>query len=110
MSTRKVCLAFAFTGTWNSPDSEVIFGVIAVRYDRGVYLPQHDFWLDPRDAKCFAFVSHAHGDNIAPHRGVVASKHTRPLMQVRLPGLPVGRARALGAKRSVRGAELMILP
>src|SRR5207237_2251714 len=23
------------------PDSEVIFGVIEVRYDRGVYLPQH---------------------------------------------------------------------
>ena len=110
MSTRKVCLAFAFTGTWNSPDSEVIFGVIAVRYDRGVYLPQHDFWLDPRDAKCFAFVSHAHSDHIAPHREVVVSKRTAHLMQVRLPGLRVEHALSFGEKRSVRGVELMLLP
>src|SRR5438874_1606047 len=110
MSTRKVCLAFAFTGTWNSPDSEVIFGVIAVRYDRGVYLPKHDFWLDPRDAKCFAFVSHAHSDHIAPHREVVVSKRTAHLMQVRLPGLRVEHALSFGEKRSVRGVELMLLP
>src|SRR5215471_6171857 len=111
MSTRNVCLAFCFYGHHGTrPDSEVIFGVIAVRYDRGVYLPQHDFWLDPRDAKSFAFVSHAHSDHIAPHREVVVSERTAHLMQVRLPGLRVEHALSFGEKRSVRGVELMLLP
>jgi DNA ligase 1 len=84
--------------------------VIAVRYDRGVYLPQHDFWLDPRDAKHFAFISHAHGDHIAPHREVVVSERTAHLLQVRLPGSRVEHALSFGKKRSVRGVELMLLP
>ena len=84
--------------------------MIAVRYDRGVYLPQHDFWLDPRDAKRFAFVSHAHSDHIAPHKEVVVSERTAHLMQVRLPGLRVEHSLSFGEKRSVRGVELMLLP
>ena len=84
--------------------------MIEVRYERGVYLPQHDFWLDPRDAKRFAFVSHAHSDHIAPHKEVVVSERTAHLMQVRLPGLRVEHALPFGEKRSVRGVELMLLP
>ena len=38
--------------------------MIAVRYERGVYLPRQELWLDPWDAKRFAFVSHAHADHI----------------------------------------------
>jgi DNA ligase-1 len=90
--------------------SEVIFGVIAVRYERGVYLPQHDFWLDPWDAKHFAFVSHAHGDHIAPHKEVVLSERTAHLMQVRVPGSRIEHALSFGEKRSIRGVELMLLP
>ncbi|HWN24721.1 MAG TPA: hypothetical protein VNN16_06400, partial [Candidatus Sulfotelmatobacter sp.] len=48
-------------------DSRINFPVIDIRYDRGVYLPEQDLWLDPRDAKRFAFVSHAHSDHIALH-------------------------------------------
>src|SRR5438309_1394359 len=44
--------------------------MIEVRYERGVYLPKQDLWLDPWDAKRLAFISHAHSDHIAPHQGL----------------------------------------
>ena len=57
----------------------------AVRYQRGVYLPTHDLWLDPWDNQPFAFVSHAHADHIGLHREVVLSTVTARLMHARLP-------------------------
>src|SRR6059058_796619 len=60
--------------------------MIEVRYERGVYLPRQNLWLDPWDAKRFAFVSHAHSDHIAPHEEVIVSERTARLMQSRLPG------------------------
>ncbi len=50
--------------------------MVDIRYERGVYLPQQDLWLDPRDAKRFAFVSHAHSDHIAPHDEILVSTVT----------------------------------
>jgi DNA ligase-1 len=84
--------------------------VIEVRYERGVYLPQRDFWLDAWDAKRFAFVSHAHGDHIAPHKEVVVSERTADLMQVRLPGRRLEHSLPFGERRCIRGVELMLLP
>ena len=57
----------------------------AVRYQRGVYLPSHDLWLDPWDDQPFAFVSHAHADHIGKHREVILSNVTARLMHARLP-------------------------
>jgi DNA ligase 1 len=91
-------------------DLDVIFRVIEVRHERGVYLPQQDFWLDPWDAKRFAFVSHAHSDHIAPHKEVVVSGRTAHLMQVCLPSSRIEHALPFGEKRSIRGLELMLLP
>jgi len=34
----------------------LFFGVIDVQYERGVYLPKENIWLDPWDQKPFAFV------------------------------------------------------
>jgi DNA ligase 1 len=84
--------------------------VIEVRYERGVYLPQQVFWLDPWDAKRFAFVSHAHSDHIAPHKEVIVSERTARLMQVRLPGSRIEHALPFGERRSVRGVDLMLIP
>jgi DNA ligase-1 len=84
--------------------------VIEVRYERGVYLPQHDFWLDAWDAKRFAFVSHAHSDHVAPHQEIVVSERTAHLLQVRLPGWRVKHSLPFGEKRCIRGVELMLLP
>jgi len=84
--------------------------VIEVRYERGVYLPQQDFWLDPWDAKPFAFVSHAHSDHIAPHREVIVSEPTARLMRVRLPGSRIEHPLPFGEKRSIRCIDVMLIP
>jgi ATP-dependent DNA ligase I len=84
--------------------------VIDVRYDRGVYLPKEDLWLDPRDRKPFAFVSHAHSDHIAPHDEVIVSERTARLMQARLPGKRNEHVVPFGERTTIRGLDLMLLP
>ncbi|MGE5209018.1 MAG: ATP-dependent DNA ligase [Alphaproteobacteria bacterium] len=84
--------------------------MIEVRYERGVYLPKQNIWLDPREAKRFAFVSHAHGDHLAPHREVIVSQRTAHLMQVRIPGSRIEHALPFGEMRSVSSVDLMLIP
>ena len=84
--------------------------MIEVRYERGVYLPRQDLWLDPRDAKRFAFVSHAHSDHIAPHKEIVVSECTSRLMQRRLPGSRTEHVLPFNEKRKVHELDLMLLP
>jgi ATP-dependent DNA ligase I len=84
--------------------------VIEIRYERGVYLPRQDLWLDPWDAKRFAFVSHAHSDHIAPHEEIIVSERTARLMQSRLPGFRTEHILPFGEKRMVRDVDLMLLP
>jgi DNA ligase-1 len=84
--------------------------MIEVRYDRGVHLPRQDLWLDPRDAKGFAFVSHAHSDHIAPHKEIIVSERTARLMRSRLPGSRTEHILPFGEKRMVRGVDIMLLP
>jgi DNA ligase-1 len=84
--------------------------MIEVRYERGVYLPCQDLWLDPWDAKRFAFVSHAHSDHIAPHEEIILSERTARLMQTRLPGSRTEHILRFAEKRTVRGIDLMLLP
>jgi len=84
--------------------------VIEVRYERGVHLPQPDLWLDPWDAKRFAFVSHAHGDHMAPHDEIVVSEPTARLMQSRLPGVRAEHVLPFGEKRTAHGLDMILLP
>ena len=84
--------------------------MIDVRFERGVYLPQQELWLDPWDAKRFAFVSHAHSDHIAPHNEVIVSERTARLMQSRLPGVRTEHVLPFGERRTVRRFDLMLLP
>jgi ATP-dependent DNA ligase I len=87
-----------------------VFHVIDVRYQRGVHLPAQDLWLDPWYARRFAFVSHAHGDHIAPHREVILSERTAHLMQARLPGKRTEHILPFVQQRTVRGLDIMLLP
>jgi Cft2 family RNA processing exonuclease len=84
--------------------------MLEVRYQRGVHLPQLELWLDPRDPKPFAFVSHAHSDHIAPHAEMVLSERTSRLMQARMPGNREEHTLPFSEKRSVRGIEMTLLP
>jgi DNA ligase-1 len=84
--------------------------VIEVRYERGVYLPNEDIWLDPSDAKPFAFVSHAHSDHIAPHDEIIVSERTARLMQARMPGERNEHVLNFGEKTIVRGLDVTLIP
>src|SRR5947207_360759 len=84
--------------------------MIEVRYEHGVYLPKQDLWLDPWDAKRFAFISHAHSDHIAPHQEIIISEPTARLLQSRLPGHRIEHVLPFGGERSVRGVDVTLLP
>jgi DNA ligase-1 len=84
--------------------------VIQVRYERGVFLPDHDLWLDPWDAKRLAFVSHAHSDHIAPHDEIIVSERTARLMQARMPGERREHVIEFGRLTNLRGMNIMLLP
>jgi DNA ligase-1 len=84
--------------------------MIHVRYERGLYLPAQDLWLDPWDAKRFAFVSHAHSDHIAPHDEIMVSERTARLMQARLPGTRIEHVLPFGERRTVHDLNVMLLP
>lgn len=57
-----------------------------VNFNNGVHLPQIGWWLDARKPQHRAFVSHAHGDHIAAHREILATRQTASLMRLRLGG------------------------
>ena len=84
--------------------------MIAVQYERGVYLPNENIWLDPWDAKPFAFVSHAHSDHIAAHDEIILSERTARLMQARLPGERHEHVLSFGEPSTVRGLKVTLLP
>ncbi|HET9856893.1 MAG TPA: ATP-dependent DNA ligase [Chthoniobacterales bacterium] len=84
--------------------------MIEVRYDHGVYLPAHDLWLDPWEAKRFAFVSHAHSDHIAPHQEMILSERTARLLQARMPGTRTEYVLPFGEQRRVHDVDLTLLP
>src|SRR5882724_6959309 len=84
--------------------------MIEVRYDHGVYLPVYDLWLDPWEAKRFAFVSHAHRDHIAPHEEIILSERTARLLQARMPGSRTEHVLPFGEQRRVRDIALLLLP
>ncbi len=86
------------------------FRVIHVQYDRGIFLPAQNLWLDPWDGKDFAFVSHAHSDHIAPHREIIVSERTARLMQARMPGERREIILPFKQPAEIRGMEITLFP
>jgi ATP-dependent DNA ligase I len=84
--------------------------MIEIRYERGVYLPRQNLWLDPGDPKRLAFISHAHSDHIAPHEEIILSERTSRLLQHRMPGRRLEHVLPFGQKRTVHGLDVMLLP
>jgi len=60
---------------------------VEAHFDRGVFLPAHDLWLDSQKSKNLAFVSHAHSDHTARHTTTVATPATLDLMCLRMGAL-----------------------
>src|SRR4051794_26421492 len=84
--------------------------MINVRYGRGLELPELGIWLDPSDARPFAFVSHAHSDHIAAHAEIIASAGTARLMQERLGGVRREHLLEFGETRGFPGFQITLLP
>ena len=84
--------------------------MIDVHYERGVFLPAQNLWLDPWDAKPFAFVSHAHSDHMAPHQEIIVSERTARLMQARLPGDRTEVILPFGQPAKVRALDITLFP
>lgn len=78
-------LSFLALPAWPGPDPRPPSpqGVIEVRFQRGLYVPEADLWLDPWDAQPWAFVSHAHADHFARHDMALCSTVTAALVRSR---------------------------
>jgi len=61
--------------------------MVEAHFDRGIFLPAHDLWLDPKKSKPLAFVSHAHSDHTARHATTIATPATIDLMRLRMGSL-----------------------
>jgi DNA ligase-1 len=85
--------------------------MIEVRHHRGLHLPELDLWLDPWDAKPWAFVSHAHADHFARHDRALCSSVTAALVRARY-GLAETRLDAVpfSAAFERQGHRLRLLP
>jgi len=85
--------------------------LIEVVYNRGLYLPAADLWLDPREAKPHAFVSHAHADHVARHQTSLCSAPTASLLTARF-GIAAERLQPLGFHQQLEhnGHLLQLLP
>ena len=54
-----------------------------IEYDKALYVPALDLWLDATRVKDFSFVSHAHTDHATRHRKVMATPETLVLLEHR---------------------------
>lgn len=85
--------------------------MIPVDFRRGLHLPEPDLWLDPRDARAAAFVSHAHADHFARHERAICSQPTSGILRARF-GMAAKRLDARDWDRAFefRGHRLRLLP
>jgi DNA ligase-1 len=58
-----------------------------ILWDSGVYLPDLELWLDPRQSRSKAVISHAHNDHVADHPLAYATPETHRLVTHRRPKL-----------------------
>ena len=52
-----------------------------VLFDRGIYLPSLDLWLDSKRKRPFGYISHAHSDHTAAHGKAILTRATAILLR-----------------------------
>jgi putative mRNA 3-end processing factor len=54
--------------------------VVNIIFDRGVYLPDQDLWLDSLRKRDWGYISHAHMDHVAAHQRPILTPGTKTLL------------------------------
>lgn len=57
---------------------------LKVVYNRGLYLPEIDLWMDAKAPRARAVISHAHADHIHRHDSIIATPATSKLFEHRM--------------------------
>jgi len=88
--------------------------MIEVVYDRGIYLPSCELWLDPQTTRPFAFVSHAYttrGTHGGHHQRTILTEATARLIRARLgSGGKIQHVLRFGEKRDFGSFRATLLP
>src|SRR5438093_246930 len=84
--------------------------LMTVHYRRGLHLPAIDLWLDARERKEIAFVSHAHSDHVGAHGHVLCTPATAALMRCRVRGRSHYRALEFGRGYDFPDYRLTLYP
>jgi putative mRNA 3-end processing factor len=57
---------------------------LKVVYDKGIYLPEIDLWMDARRPRERSVISHAHADHIQSHESIIATPATAKIFEHRV--------------------------
>ncbi|HEY7912004.1 MAG TPA: MBL fold metallo-hydrolase [Blastocatellia bacterium] len=55
-----------------------------VVYDRGIYLPEIELWMDATRPRALSVISHAHADHIQSHKEIIATPATAKIFEHRV--------------------------
>src|SRR5687768_6929417 len=83
--------------------------MMEVFYRGGLYLPDHELWLDADSPRDRCIISHAHGDHIAEHRAIVATPETARLFRHRCGETEIETLR-FGERRDYGDYALTLFP
>jgi Metallo-beta-lactamase superfamily len=95
-----------------SPGSQSLPAVLnyPILWDTGVYLPGQNLWLDPRQPRPRAVISHAHSDHVAAHALAYATPGTQRLVTHRRPSMTRVEAISYGEALRVDNFVLTFFP
>jgi hypothetical protein len=81
-----------------------------ILWESGVYLPEQHLWLDPRQPRPRAVISHAHGDHVANHPLAYATPATCRLVTHRRPALRTVEAVPYGQPIALERCQVTFYP
>ena len=81
-----------------------------ILWDNGVYLPEQRLWLDPRQPRPRAVISHAHSDHVAAHPLAYATPATRRLVTHRRPAIGTLEAVPYGQPIALERCAVTLYP
>jgi Cft2 family RNA processing exonuclease len=81
-----------------------------ILWDSGVFLPEQRIWLDPKEPRPRAVISHAHSDHVAQHELAYVTPATGRLITHRRPSQTSLQALPYGEPVDIDGARLTLFP